>query len=55
MAPLVGGVTGALIYKACVELFHPKHKDRKPEHNGLSESIALDQCKNDNTDECVNC
>ncbi|NP_001188011.1 aquaporin-7 [Ictalurus punctatus] len=55
VAPLVGGVTGALIYKACVELFHPKHKDRKLEHNGLSESIALDQCKNDNTDECVNC
>lgn len=53
VAPLVGGVTGALIYKAFVELFHPK--DKKPKPSGPSEHIPLDECKKDNTDECVNC
>ncbi|XP_027032004.1 aquaporin-7 isoform X1 [Tachysurus fulvidraco] len=53
VAPLVGGVTGALIYKAFVEMFHPK--DKKPKPNGPSEHIPLDECKKDNTEECVNC
>lgn len=55
VAPLVGGVTGALIYKAFVELLHPSHKDQNPKHSGSSECIPLDQCKKDTIDECVNC
>lgn len=55
VAPLVGGVTGALIYKAFVELFHPNHKDRQPELSGASEYIPLDQAKKGNAEECVNC
>ncbi|KAK3523666.1 hypothetical protein QTP70_007845 [Hemibagrus guttatus] len=55
VAPLVGGVTGALIYKAFVELLHPKNKDKTPEPSGPSEHIPLDKCKKDNAEECVNC
>nr|QFS21928.1 aquaporin 7 [Heteropneustes fossilis] len=47
VAPFVGGVTGALIYKVFVELFHPKDKAGKPAHGGSSECIPLNECKND--------
>ncbi|TSK72101.1 Aquaporin-7 [Bagarius yarrelli] len=53
VAPLVGGVTGALIYKTFVEMLHPKNRDIK--HSGSSECIPLNQCEKDNADECVNC
>ncbi|XP_060791490.1 aquaporin-7 isoform X2 [Neoarius graeffei] len=53
VAPLVGGVTGAMTYKIFVEVFHPMPMDEKPEDSEPSECIPLDQRKTDNADECV--
>uniref|UniRef100_A0A3B1KDJ2 Aquaporin 7 n=1 Tax=Astyanax mexicanus TaxID=7994 RepID=A0A3B1KDJ2_ASTMX len=54
LAPLVGGVIGALIYKALVELFHPVHNNKEPEHGERSSELApLDQCKKGSADVCV--
>ncbi|KAL7844120.1 hypothetical protein SRHO_G00226590 [Serrasalmus rhombeus] len=54
VAPLVGGVTGALIYKALVELLHPVHTDKELEQReGSSECAPLDQCKKGTAEVCV--
>ncbi|XP_066502364.1 aquaporin-7 [Hoplias malabaricus] len=53
VAPLVGGVTGALIYKALVELLHPVHTDKELEHGeGPSEGAPLHPYKNGRTQVC---
>ncbi|XP_072517628.1 aquaporin-7 [Salminus brasiliensis] len=54
LAPLVGGVTGALIYKALVELLHPVRNNKELEQGEESSEFAsLDQCKKGSADVCV--
>ncbi len=49
MAPFIGGVTGALIYKAFVELHHPDLKSTKTQSAGDPECIPLEKCQNGST------
>lgn len=50
MAPFIGGVTGALIYKAFVELHHPDLKSTKTQSTGDPEYVPLEKCKNGSTE-----
>ncbi|XP_051537376.1 aquaporin-7-like isoform X1 [Myxocyprinus asiaticus] len=54
VAPLFGGVIGALIYKAFVELHHLHHyNDIKTQSIRDPECVPLDKCKNSSTEICV--
>lgn len=49
----MGGVTGALMYKALVELLHPAQTNRELDHvEGSLECTPLNQCEKVK-EECV--
>lgn len=50
VAPFIGGVTGATIYKAFVELHHPDLKSTKTQSTEDPECVPLEKYKNGNTD-----
>ncbi|XP_062868320.1 aquaporin-7 [Trichomycterus rosablanca] len=53
VAPFVGGVTGALMYKTFVELLHPTHTDKDHKEKEASESTPLDLCSKCNAEVSV--
>ncbi|XP_056114376.1 aquaporin-7 [Rhinichthys klamathensis goyatoka] len=50
VAPFIGGVTGALIYKAFVELHHPDLKSTNTQSTEDPECVPLEKCKNGSTE-----
>ncbi|XP_016148387.1 aquaporin-7 [Sinocyclocheilus grahami] len=50
VAPFIGGVTGALIYEAFVELHHPDLKSTKTQSAEDPECVPLEKCKNSSTE-----
>lgn len=53
VAPFIGGVTGALIYEAFVELHHPDLKRTKTQSAEDPECVPLEKCKNGSTEMSV--
>lgn len=52
IAPLIGGLLGAGVYKTMVEMHHPSHSE---ERNGAKkeESVPLGKQENTCTNKCV--
>lgn len=53
MAPSLGGVMGAGLYKALVELHHPKLETHQSDRREQDEMDSLEKHKASYTDTCV--